>query len=207
MQQDERSERSRSQILEAGLRLFSTQGFRATSVREIAEASGASIGNVYHHFADKEAIFRTLLNQFFTASVQPDFPINRALLSRDFPGNIEEVGRAVREVVREWRSHIRLIYVDVIEFDGKHIQRLFTDMNQMLQSCSDEERLRQVLPDEIAPLAASSLVLRVFFNHFALSTLFGVRDPLARADDQAIRDISFILRNGLLRRNQSESSS
>ena len=52
--QGEKSERSRALILEAALQLFSKQGYRGTSIREIAEAAGLSTGNVYHHFPDKE---------------------------------------------------------------------------------------------------------------------------------------------------------
>lgn len=200
MQQEERSERSRGQILEAALRLFSSQGYRATSVRQIAEAAAASTGNVYHHFADKEAIFRALLDQYFDATTRPDFPLNRAVTSSEFPANLEEIGRAAREAVREWRHHIRLIYVDVIEFEGKHIQRLFSDMNQLLGSMFSSSEARTVIADEIEPMAAASLTLRVFYNHFVLSTLFGVRDPLARTDDKAIHDISHILQHGLLKR-------
>ena len=38
MKQAARSERSRAQILAAALRLFSSQGYRGTNMREIAEA-------------------------------------------------------------------------------------------------------------------------------------------------------------------------
>ena len=63
MKQAARSERSRTQILAAALRLFSSQGYRGTNMREIAEAAGVSTGNVYHQFDDKEAIFQTLLDE------------------------------------------------------------------------------------------------------------------------------------------------
>ena len=49
MNQAEKSQRSREQILEAALDLFSTQGYRATSVRDIAARAEVSTGNVYHH--------------------------------------------------------------------------------------------------------------------------------------------------------------
>ena len=65
MQQEERSDRSRAALLEAALALFSSQGYRATSVRDIAERAGMSTGSVYHHFRDKEAIFQTLLDHFW----------------------------------------------------------------------------------------------------------------------------------------------
>src|ERR1043166_5549190 len=58
-----RSEHTRRMVLDAALDLFSHQGYRATGVKEIAEAAGVSTGNVYHHFPDKEAIFRSLLEE------------------------------------------------------------------------------------------------------------------------------------------------
>ena len=42
MNQEQRSERSRTHILEAALKLFSHKGYGATSVRDIAEAAGLS---------------------------------------------------------------------------------------------------------------------------------------------------------------------
>ena len=48
--QGEKSERSQGAILQAALRLFSKQGYRGTSIREIALEAGLSTGNVYHHF-------------------------------------------------------------------------------------------------------------------------------------------------------------
>ncbi len=50
MNQEERSERSRSQILRAALKLFSRRGYGATSMRDIALAAKVSTGNVYHQF-------------------------------------------------------------------------------------------------------------------------------------------------------------
>ena len=73
MNQIERSERSRAQILDTALKLFAHRGYGATSVRDIAEEAGLSKGNVYHHFPDKESIFRALLDRYFDAMSTPDF--------------------------------------------------------------------------------------------------------------------------------------
>jgi AcrR family transcriptional regulator len=48
MQQEERAERARTQILDAALKLFAHRGFGATTVREIADAANLSHGNVYY---------------------------------------------------------------------------------------------------------------------------------------------------------------
>src|SRR5512144_1176913 len=100
MQQEQRSERSRTQILDAALKLFSHRGYGATSVQDIADAASLSKGNVYHHFEDKESIFRELLDRYFHALSQPDFPFNRALAAGEFPDNLEQLGRAARETVQ-----------------------------------------------------------------------------------------------------------
>src|SRR2546430_13606569 len=109
MNQEERSERSRSQILDAALKRFAHRGYGATSVRDIAEEAGLSKGNVYHHFPDKEAIFRALLDQYFQAMSLPEFPFNRALATGTFPDNLELLGRAARDAVAQWRSEERRV--------------------------------------------------------------------------------------------------
>lgn len=43
-------------ILGAALRLFNRQGFAATSIEDLRQASGASVGSIYHHFGGKEGV-------------------------------------------------------------------------------------------------------------------------------------------------------
>jgi AcrR family transcriptional regulator len=45
------------QILSESARLFATNGYDGTSMRDIAEACGISKSLLYHHFADKDEIF------------------------------------------------------------------------------------------------------------------------------------------------------
>jgi TetR/AcrR family transcriptional regulator, fatty acid metabolism regulator protein len=61
-----RSQTRRQRILEAAALTFSRQGYRATSVDDIAEASATSKGGIYFHFPNKEAIFLALLERMAT---------------------------------------------------------------------------------------------------------------------------------------------
>ncbi|MDX1583254.1 MAG: TetR/AcrR family transcriptional regulator, partial [Thermoanaerobaculia bacterium] len=117
MRQDLKSERSRRQILDAALDLFSHQGYGATSVRDIAERAAVSTGNVYHHFPDKEAVYQALFEEYWSAISDPEFPFNKALAKGTFPDNLEQIGKASEKTVRRYRKYIALIYVDVVEFD------------------------------------------------------------------------------------------
>ncbi|MFP2930518.1 TetR/AcrR family transcriptional regulator [Pyxidicoccus sp. 3LG] len=49
-------ERSRRAILDAALECFTRLGWAATTIEDIREVSGASVGSVYHHFGAKEGI-------------------------------------------------------------------------------------------------------------------------------------------------------
>lgn len=49
-------------VLAASTRLFVTQGFHATSMREIAADSGVSVAGIYHHYPSKEQILVALLD-------------------------------------------------------------------------------------------------------------------------------------------------
>ena len=203
MTQEERSEKSRQQILDAALKLFSHRGYGATSVRDIAEAADLSKGNVYHHFPDKETIFRALLDRYFQVMSQPDFPFNRALASGSFPENLENIGKAVREVVRDYREYALLIYVDVVEFDGSHVRRFYENMAERFQSfiknAGMEHELAEKLADGLSPVSAVMLATRIFYNYFTVEILFGVKDHFGKETDAAVKEISRILRHGMLK--------
>jgi AcrR family transcriptional regulator len=202
MNQEERTQRSRAQILNAALRLFSRQGYRATSVRDIAHAAKVSTGNVYHHFRDKQAIFRELLGQYWRAIDDPEFPINKALASGHFPEDLEEVGRAARESVERYRRYVSLIYVDVVEFEGSHIRRFYSDMAQRFETFAQRHReqlkLEGRLRPGVTPGSAMMLATRIFLNYFAVEVVFGVPHHFGKSTGEVVKEIAEVLRHGML---------
>lgn len=54
-----------TQIIEAGMKLFATKGFSATSVQEIATESGISKGSFYLHFKSKDDLLLAILQHQF----------------------------------------------------------------------------------------------------------------------------------------------
>lgn len=203
MLQQERSDRSRKQILDKALRLFSRQGYSGTNIREIAEAASLSTGNVYHLFADKESIFKALLERYFAILATPDFPLNRALANGAFPDDLEALGRASRESVRKYRPYVALIYVDVVEFEGKHIRRFYSEMAQRFEAFMaaqpSQAAVREKLRPGVSPVSAIMLATRFFLHYYAVEIVFGVKDHFGKNSDEALREIAHILRHGMLR--------
>lgn len=65
MQASSRSQATRAKLLERALKLFQKKGVAATTMRDIARASGMSLGAAYYYFPSKQA----LLFAYYEANV------------------------------------------------------------------------------------------------------------------------------------------
>ena len=172
-------------------------------MQDIAEKAGLSKGNIYHHFPDKETIFRDLLDEYFKVISQPDFPFNKALGSGPFPENLEALGHAAREMVRDYREYVSLIYVDVVEFDAAHVRKFYEEMASrfevFLKAHGMEAAIKSKLADGLSPTSAVILATRIFMNYFTVEILFGVKNHFGKSTDEVVGEITKILRHGMLR--------
>ena len=92
--------KNRETILDAGLDVFSTHGFRGATLDQIADVAGLSKPNLLYYFASKEAIHIEVLSQLLDTWLDPLRAMNRdgdpvdeilayvrakLALSRDYP--------------------------------------------------------------------------------------------------------------------------
>jgi AcrR family transcriptional regulator len=56
-------DRTREALVAAARELFGDQGYAATSTEEIVAKAGVTKGALYHHFSDKEQLFRAVYEQ------------------------------------------------------------------------------------------------------------------------------------------------
>ncbi|HEU5473472.1 MAG TPA: TetR/AcrR family transcriptional regulator [Actinophytocola sp.] len=54
----------RTELLTLAARMFAERGYRATTVRDIADAAGILSGSLYHHFDSKESIVDEIMTTF-----------------------------------------------------------------------------------------------------------------------------------------------
>lgn len=188
-------------VLEAALELFSTQGYRATTLRQIAEKAGNSVGNVYHHFPNKQAIYEQLIGRYWQRLLDPELPLNKIFAAARFPDDLEEMASAIESVVADNADQILLIYVDVIEFQGKHIRAFYDGMARRFEhSYTERFAQRQAAGDfgDADPMMAVMVAVRWLFYFFTVEKCFGAPMHFGMNSTQAVDGFIRLLRYGLL---------
>jgi TetR/AcrR family transcriptional regulator len=115
-------------ILDAALDIFSIQGYRGSTIDQIAEAAGMSKPNLLYYYRGKEEIYATLLHRLLDRWLAP-------LMEMAADG----------DPVKELRNYIRRKIEMARDFPRE--SRLFA--NEILQGAP---RIMAMLTDELRPL-------------------------------------------------------
>ncbi|NPA29890.1 MAG: TetR/AcrR family transcriptional regulator [Epsilonproteobacteria bacterium] len=91
MKKESRKEARRGQIIETALALFAQKGFYATTIPDIAEKTGMSVGNLYNYFPSKEAMAQEIIRYVSTMLGETIHEINESALTTK-----EKIRRIVR---------------------------------------------------------------------------------------------------------------
>jgi TetR/AcrR family transcriptional regulator, cholesterol catabolism regulator len=104
-----RSER-RAQVVVLAGDLFAQKGYRATTVREIADAAGILSGSLYHHFDSKESIADEILSAFLN-DVLADY--RSAVAATDSPrAAVEQIVRSSSGTLARHRAALAMLQND-----------------------------------------------------------------------------------------------
>jgi AcrR family transcriptional regulator len=195
-------DRNKCQIESAAFGLFTRQGYHGTSVREIAEAAGVSIGNIYNYYSTKEELFHRLVQRYAAEMEKLQGKVLGSLGPVFDPPELKRLAKGIREIVYDNPDYWRLMYVDVIEFDSRHfshtLQSLATNMKRRLGHRL-EEAIRRGPWNGIDPGLAFTAIYLQFFNYFLLEKLFGRGQHLGMPDDRAIDQLIKLVTKGLWR--------
>jgi AcrR family transcriptional regulator len=106
-------------ILDAGEFLFQRQGFHGTSMRQLARFAGVTPAAIYNHFPSKEEIFIALLRARLPSRALA-LAVQEA--QGDSPAALLGDGlRRMRQAMVDRLENLRLIMVEILEFEGRHL--------------------------------------------------------------------------------------
>jgi TetR/AcrR family transcriptional regulator, cholesterol catabolism regulator len=104
-----RSDR-RADVVRLAGQLFAEKGYRATTVREIADAAGILSGSLYHHFDSKESIGDEILADFMN-EVMADY--RAAVAAQASPRDVlEQIVRSTSNTMSRHRAAMTMLQND-----------------------------------------------------------------------------------------------
>jgi AcrR family transcriptional regulator len=113
-----KGETTRLVIEDAALELFITNGYHATSMRQIAEQAGLALGGIYNHFASKEEIFEGIVvDKHPYKKVLPLILEAQGETTEEFLKNAMKI--IIDEISRE-PYYLKLMMIEFVEFNGGH---------------------------------------------------------------------------------------
>ncbi len=151
MSRIDRNEQLMILILQAALQCFVARGFHQTSMRDIAQAAGVSLGNLYNHFPGKEAIILAVA----VAESEELAPLLQRLAASD--GERAQVLVFLQDFHAlcrqpEWATLAVEVLAEsarnpaVAEAFAANRRQLQTTLAEALQQVAQRERRRPVLP-------------------------------------------------------------
>lgn len=171
----ERTEATRGALLAAARALFVEKGYAATSTPDIAAMAGITRGALYHHFEDKRALFRAVLEEEARAVADE---IERAAPATRSPRKALLAGSQayLDAMTVEGRTRLLLIDGPAVLGVGETLA-----LDEMHAGRTLREGLALVLDGRIAPpvtVDALATLLSAAFDRAALAIDAG-SDPVA----------------------------
>ena len=191
----QRSEETRTRIMDSAIKLFSRRGFNKASVANICEEAGLSKGAFYHHFESKQALFLALLDAWLQAidnaieaSKDKTAPETFVQMTEAFPYFFETAGEGLPMFLEFWLQASR--DKKIWEASIAPYRRYHKYFTSLIKKGIEEGSFVDVDPE-----LASRMIVSTAMGLFLQSLL----DPKGAKWGNVARDSTSLLVNSLLK--------
>jgi AcrR family transcriptional regulator len=193
----QRSEETRSRILESAIKLFSKRGYNKASVDDICAEAGISKGAFYHHFESKQALFLALLDGWLQtidnaieASRDKTAPETFMQMTEAFPYIFETAGEGLPMFLEFWLQASR--DTKIWEASIAPYQRYHKYFTSLIKKGVEEGSFVEMDPE-----LTSRMIVSTAMGLFLQSML----DPKGAKWEKVARDSTNLLVNSLLNKS------
>ena len=195
----------REQIIQTAVELFSKNGFRGTTTKEIARAAGVSEAMVFKHFATKDELYGAILdNKACQGEMQFPWTGNEALQRAMDEG--DDFGVFYNLALRAMNKHhadvgfMRLLFFSALEeheladrFFKEFVTRIYDFIGSYIKKRQKEGAMR-----EIEPQVAVRAFLGMMIHHSLNNILWDKgRTLLNITNEQAAKNFAEIFLRGI----------
>jgi AcrR family transcriptional regulator len=196
----------REQILRAAVELFSRKGFKGTTTKEIANASGVSEAMVFRHFASKDELYAAILDSKGCQEGIHRFPwegnavLEDAIERRDDFAVFYNIAIAALNKHQADISFMRLLFYSALEdhdlaeqFFREFIEQVYQFIGGYIKSRQKEGAMR-----ELEPRIAVRALMGMLIHHSLNNILWDKnRVLLDITNEEAARNFADILLRGI----------
>ncbi len=196
LSREAQTQTKRQQIIHTAHTLFIQQGYHGTSMRQIAQKAEIALGGLYNHFDGKEQIFEAVFLEY-----HPYREFLPALLQAEGE-DIETFFRHAIDLVAQSLARrpdfFNLMFIELVEFSGKHTQRLFGILYP--QAAPVFEKINALGAGRLRPIP-SVLLARTFIGNmmaYYLSEMLFAAGAPPEFSQSALRQVTEIYLHGIL---------
>jgi AcrR family transcriptional regulator len=201
-----RGDERREQILATAVNLFSRNGFRGTTTKEIARAAGVSEAMVFRHFATKEALYGAILDDKGCREGVGRFPwennelLKKAIEEKNDFEVFYQIALSALEKHQSSEPFMRLLFYSALEahelaeqFFGDFVAKVYDFIGDYIRQRQQDGVLRQVEP-RVAVRALMGMLI-----HHSLNNILWDKDHklLDLPNEEAARNFAEIFLNGI----------
>jgi AcrR family transcriptional regulator len=195
-----KGERTRQGIMEAAYELFLTQGYAATSMRQIAQRANLALGGIYNHFPSKEAIFSELILD--RHPYRQVLPIMLNTPAEDPEAFVRTAAQTMVQELGRRPEFIKLMMIELVEFNGRNmpgiIERIIPEVIPLIQKFSTQQGLLRDIP----PFIFFRAFVGLFFSYY-ITDLMIPGTPAILNQKDALEHFVEIFLHGILAKKET----
>ncbi|QTD39507.1 TetR/AcrR family transcriptional regulator [Sporosarcina sp. Te-1] len=181
----------KDKIVQTALELFTEQGYRATTTKEIAVKSGVAEGLIFYYFKDKNELLNYLISKFsFVESIDSEM---KELAEMEPVPALIQLGHLYSNFLSRNKGYLSFIWspemVQNKEVNGKVIDLIFSLSKQINKHL---KRAVSSRVDETTIELATTMFLSTLLTHFMIGERAADETPF---EDEYIENVvNFILK-------------
>lgn len=188
-----KGERTRQIIIDAAYKIFLEKGYHAASMRQIAKRAGVAVGGIYNHFSGKEEIFASIVVK--KHPYKRILPVALAAGGEDVETFAQNTGEAVVNELRANPDFVNLLFIEIVEFRGKHMAEIFQDIYPQVLPLL--ERFQAENARDIPPMMLMRIFIGTFIAYYLTETSFGAAG-MPTMEEEAMHHFIDVFLHGVL---------
>jgi len=154
----------RNNILEAAKRLFYEKGYNNASLRDIANKSGITVGNVYRYFANKECVLEGVVYPVYS-KIMDYIELSESYIkageSKTFEDFRNEINDYILRITKEYRLEMLILFKGA---QGTKFEKTRSELVSLIENRIYEGLFKRVKMDLNEAAYLSKVVARSFLD-------------------------------------------